>query len=132
MKLLEKEWYTKVEALESLTDFWTYGKGPGRFADNNIYIPVTHTMMQRPKFRNYERYDDQIGEDMALRSKDEFTVSKAIDTPDTLKPAPFAPKLPSDEYSKAEYHRQFNTMPKFKYNMPYRLNYSRRDKHKTI
>jgi hypothetical protein len=90
-KLLKKEWFTKVEAFEDVTDFWNIGKGKGRVPEVGIYVPVAYTIMPRPKFRDYSKDDE--GNDYTLKTDERHTVSPATSVPSTLKPAPFSPPL---------------------------------------
>jgi len=46
-----------VAALEEVTDFWQYGKGKEILKDQPVYLPVRHTIMPRPKFRDYSKED---------------------------------------------------------------------------
>lgn len=55
--LLDKEYFTKVEALEMFTNFWSFGRGVSSIPETNVYIPVSQTILPRPKFRDYYRQD---------------------------------------------------------------------------
>lgn len=55
---MNKKWFTKVEALEKFMDFFNYGRGPKFIPKHNMYMPVQHTIMPRPKFRDYNKEDE--------------------------------------------------------------------------
>jgi hypothetical protein len=92
-KLLKKEWFKKVDALEMFTDYWSMGRGMNCMPLHNIYIPVTHTIMPKPKMRHYDSAD-QIGEEFAYRTKEMHTHARARKEHETLKPSPFSPAPP--------------------------------------
>ena len=50
-------------------------------------MPVMHTIMPRPKFRDYNK-EDETGSDFTYRTKDSHTPT-STETPSTLKPHPF-------------------------------------------
>lgn len=128
-KLLSKEWFTKVEALEDCTDYWEHGVGPGRIPDVNVYVPVTHTIMPRPKFRDYnKRKVDQTGADFTLKTKQRHTVSPATSIPESLKPEPFSPAFKTTARRDAEYAHGEYQLPKMRWGAPYRLNKTKRNK----
>jgi hypothetical protein len=54
---LRKEWFKKVDALEMFVDYWSYGRGLTSMPAHNIYVPVSNTIMPRPKFRDYNKDD---------------------------------------------------------------------------
>jgi hypothetical protein len=56
-KLINREWFKKVDALEMFTNFWSYGRGLHAMPTHNIYVPVTQTIMPKPKFRDYNKED---------------------------------------------------------------------------
>lgn len=68
-KLLAKEWFKKVDAFEMFTNYWSYGRGLHAMPTHNIYVPVTHNIMPKPKFRDYDK-EDQVGEDFTYRTRE--------------------------------------------------------------
>jgi len=56
-RLLNKQWFKKVDALEEFTNYWSYGRGLGSMPSHNIYVPVAQTIMPRPKFSDYSKED---------------------------------------------------------------------------
>ena len=46
--LLNRKWFTLVDALENVTDFWFYGKDYHTLPDIAMYIPNKHTLINRP------------------------------------------------------------------------------------
>lgn len=89
---MRKEWFKKVDALEIFADYWSYGRGITSMPTHNIYVPVSNTIMPRPKFRDYNK-EDQTGEDFTYRTRDSHTPSVAKSKPNTLKPSPFSPPI---------------------------------------
>jgi len=71
--LLEKEWFTKVEALELFTNFWSFGRGISSIPETNVYIPVRQTILPRPKFRDMQD-EDQEGKQFTYRTRESHTV----------------------------------------------------------
>ena len=97
----------------------------------NIYVPVTHTIMAKPKFLNYDK-NDQFGYEYKLSDGDRYSASPATHMPTTLKPAPFSPELPSNLKTRAHYAHTEYQNPKMRWGMPYRINKTKRDKHLTL
>jgi hypothetical protein len=97
----------------------------------NIYVPVTHTIMAKPKFMNYDK-KDQFGYEFKLSDGDRYSASPATHMPTTLKPAPFSPELPSNLKTRAKYAHEEYLPPRRKWGMPYRINKTKRDKHLTL
>lgn len=91
---MEKKHFTKVEALEMFTNFWSFGRGVNYFPTHNIYVPVTETIMPRPKFRDMNKWDDQEGKDWTYRTRDSHAPQRAFNMPNTIKPAPMSPAPP--------------------------------------
>ena len=58
--LMSKQWFKKVDALEMFTNFWSIGRGLHAMPLHNIYVPVTQTIMPKPKTSGYDK-TDQIG-----------------------------------------------------------------------
>lgn len=91
--LLERSYYTKVEALENFSDLYDMGRGPKHRPTANEYHHVPITIMPRPKFRDMDK-EDEIGDDFTYRNRDGTTVAPAILPMNTLKPQKFEPALP--------------------------------------
>ena len=122
---MNKEWYTKVQALESFSDYWNYGRSITAMPDHNIYIPVKNTIMPKPSFFGFDK-QDQEGTDFTHRTKDVHTPSAAHLPPSSMKPSPISPSPPSLDQKQAEIAHLFykDPTPKFK-NAPYRLSKGR-------
>ena len=100
--LMRKEWFARVDALEMFTNYWSYGRNLGSMPTHNIYVPVRHTILPRPKFRDYD-VDDQEGKAFTYRTHDEHTPQVARHPPNTLKPVAFTPQLPSSKVGDSHY-----------------------------
>lgn len=48
-------------------DFYNYGRGPKFMPAHNVYLPSKHTIMPRPKFRDYSK-EDELGKDFTYRT----------------------------------------------------------------
>jgi hypothetical protein len=95
--LIEKKWFKKVDAMELFTDYWTYGKNLGSMPTHNVYVPVTTNIMPRPRFRDYSK-NDQNANDHTFRTRESVAPNFFTSTiASTLKPAPFSPKLKTDD-----------------------------------
>jgi len=116
---MKKEWFKKVDALERFVDYWSYGRGVGSMPSHNIYVPVSNTIMPRPKFRDIEK-QDQMGTDFTLRSHDKHSISPAFDSPTSVKPSPVSPAVQPRDNSAYAYAR-YSGAPPFKFNTPKRL-----------
>lgn len=46
--LLEKKWFSFVEALECFTDTFYYGRNRYSVPNYNVYVPPRQTIMKRP------------------------------------------------------------------------------------
>jgi hypothetical protein len=128
---MEKKHFTKVEALEMFTNFWSFGRGVNYFPTHNIYVPVTETIMPRPKFRDMNKWDDQEGKDWTYRTRDSHAPQRAFNMPNTIKPAPMSPAPPKMDLvtpwlAADPQHRRF------KWNKYRRISKSRRDSHTSI
>ena len=66
-KLINREWFKKVDALEQFTDYWSFGRGMNSMPSHNIYVPVSHTIMPRPKLFDTSK-DDQSGAAFSMKS----------------------------------------------------------------
>ena len=123
-RLLNKQWFKKVDALEEFTNYWSYGRGLGSMPSHNIYVPVAQTIMPRPKFSDYSK-EDQEGKDFTFRTRDSHTPS-VMTQPSSLAPSPFSPSLPLRDHS--VYAHNNYEVPKHKFNQPFRLNKNKRTK----
>ena len=72
--MVEKRWFTKVEALEMFTLLDTLGKKKANMPMHNVYVPTKNTIMPIPKFRDYDK-EDQVGNDFTYRTRDNHTPS---------------------------------------------------------
>lgn len=91
---MEKKHFTKVEALEMFTNFWSFGRGVSYFPRHNIYVPTPDTIMPRPKFVDMDKWDDQEGKDWTYRTRDKHAPQQAFSMPNTVKPSPMSPAPP--------------------------------------
>ena len=89
-RLIEKKWFTKVEAFEQFTNLWSFGRGASQMPMHNVYVPVNQTIMPRPKFRDYNK-EDQEGKDFTYRAVNKHSVQPGILPQESLKPSPFSP-----------------------------------------
>ena len=53
MALLDRRWFTFVDALEEFTDTAYFGKNYLKVPDNNVYVPPRQHVMKKP-----DLYDD--------------------------------------------------------------------------
>jgi hypothetical protein len=65
---------------------------------HNIYVPVAHTIMPRPKLYNMTK-EDQTGKDYTYRTRDEHTPQVAFTRHNSLKPQPLSPAPPKQDLS---------------------------------
>ena len=120
--LLKKRWFSKVEALENYTDFWTFGRGIKSMNKRGGYMPVRTNIMPRPKFKRNDNKEDEIGQRFGLRTKDLHTVSPFMEEHSTLKPVAMQPKVQSRDRYFTFYNYQHLKDPKFDWKMPKRIN----------
>lgn len=77
-RLIDKSYFTKVEALEMFTNFWSYGllkkKGFKDRPKHNVYTPPQMDIMPRPKFFRHNG-EDVEGTDYSYRGKNFENVS---------------------------------------------------------
>ena len=130
-KLLAKEWFKKVDAFEMFTNYWSYGRGLHAMPTHNIYVPVTHNIMPKPKFRDYDK-EDQVGEDFTYRTREQHTHARAKVAPNSLKPSPFSPPLPSGDFERSKIAHMTYEVPRNKFNKDRRLSKSKRNNHSSI
>lgn len=98
---------------------------------HNIYVPVTHTIMPRPKLRDYDK-EDQLGTDFTYRTRESHTHARAKVAPNTLKPVGFSPIVESNELENSRYAHSNYGIPLGKFKKDRRLSKSRREAHKTV
>jgi hypothetical protein len=55
--LLERKWFTLVDALDDTLDMFAYGRNMFDFSMINTYIPVKHTIMPKPSLLE----NDELG-----------------------------------------------------------------------
>ena len=55
--LLNKKWYTLIDALDDTIDMWGYGRNMYDYPVQNSYVPVRHTIMPKPNLTD----NDDIG-----------------------------------------------------------------------
>lgn len=55
--LIDKSWYKLVDALEEVTNLWSYGRSVYFLPRYNLYVPARQTIMPKPKLGD-ERNDD--------------------------------------------------------------------------
>ena len=48
--MLDRKWYKLVDALEEVTDFWTYGRDLTTMPTYNSYVPTQNNVVPRPDF----------------------------------------------------------------------------------
>ena len=93
--------------------------------EHNIYVPVTSTIMPRPKFRDYSK-EDQEGKDFTYRSRASSSIQPGLTEENSVKPAPFSPALPIKDQTLDMTYK--NQEPLRKWGMPYRMNKNKRTK----
>jgi len=98
---------------------------------HNIYVPVTQTIMPKPRFRDYNK-EDQIGEDFTYRTRESHTHNRAKVAPSTLKPSPFSPPLQSDANARSELAYSKYEDPRKGFTKDRRLSKSKRASHNSI
>ena len=54
---MDKSWFKLVDALEEVTNFWSYGREMFRAPATNVYLPTRHSVFPRP-FLGDEKEDD--------------------------------------------------------------------------
>ena len=57
--LLDRRWYTLVDCLEDVTDFWTYGRDFATMPTYNVYVPTKEHLLPKPNL--VEDNDDESG-----------------------------------------------------------------------
>ena len=62
--LLDKEWYKVVDCLESVTNYWSYGRDWGTMPTYNTYMPTRTHLMDKPDMLDGEK--DDLGYQMNL------------------------------------------------------------------
>jgi hypothetical protein len=85
---MNKQHFTKVEALEEFTNLWSIGFYPKFLPMQNAH---RHFTTPRPKFRNYTD-NDTVGSDFSLRDHETHTSSPLMPAT-TLKPEDFHPPV---------------------------------------
>lgn len=55
--LLDRTWYKLVDALEEVTNFWSYGRDFTTMPTYNIYIPTRNNIMNRPNMADGDKDD---------------------------------------------------------------------------
>lgn len=130
--LLKKEYFTKVEALECFMDLWFHGRTLGTMPVHNSYVPVGNNIMPRPKFRDYDK-EDQEGKDFTFRSREYSHITNNVrGTPSSLKPEPFSP-IPIKDPTNEIYARQhYEPVPRMKFKKDRKLSYSKRNSNRSV
>lgn len=114
--LMDKQYFKKVDALEMFTDYWSYGRSMKSMPMHNLYVPTAHTIMPRPKFKEYDIKDLVAGQSISHRTKDLHTPqpgSKNI--PNTLKPTGLANWTEDKEYRSTQFHYETLDDPSYKW-----------------
>jgi hypothetical protein len=62
--LLERKWYTLVDALDDTIDMYAYGRSMFDFPVHNTYIPVRNTIMPKPDLHNNEEFGFRYNQDL--------------------------------------------------------------------
>lgn len=97
--LMDKQYFKKVDALEMFTDYWSYGRSMKSMPMHNLYVPTAHTIMPRPKFKDYDKNDLVAGQTFSHRTKDLHTPQPgSSNLPNTLKPTGLANWTEDVEY----------------------------------
>lgn len=65
--LIERAWFTKVDALDMFTEHVAHDRGLEYMPTHSVYKPVVHNIMPRPKL--WRRHDDEK-EDFTYRPAD--------------------------------------------------------------
>ena len=55
--LLDKEWYKVVDCLESVTNYWSYGRDWATMPTYNTYMPTRTHLMDKPDMLDGEKDD---------------------------------------------------------------------------
>lgn len=56
---MNREWFTLVDALENVTDFWFYGRDFYSIPDIAMYIPNSNTLINKPSM--IDNHEDELG-----------------------------------------------------------------------
>jgi hypothetical protein len=133
--LVDKKYFTKVEALEQFMDLYFFGRKMGIVPTHNTYVPVSNNIMPRPKFRDYDK-EDMEGKDYTYRSKETPQIMTNVrGTPSTLKPQVFGPRpgksIEEDLWARA-YYETPETRRKSKWTKNRRLSHTKRFVHRAI
>jgi hypothetical protein len=54
-----REWYSLVDCLEDVSNFWTYGKDMVTYPSYNIYVPTKEHIIPKPDLT--QDNDDETG-----------------------------------------------------------------------
>lgn len=55
--LMDREWFSLVECLEDVTDFWGYGRDFATMPTYNTYMPTRTHLMDKPDMNEPEKDD---------------------------------------------------------------------------
>ena len=87
--LLDRQWYTLVECLEEVTDFWSYGKDFTTQPDYNVFMPTKNHLMNRPDMLDGD--NDDLGYRYNLNR---LSPAHYLNTLKAYKMSPSAEKMP--------------------------------------
>lgn len=57
--MLDRRWYKLVDALEDVSDYWTYGRDFASMPTYNVYVPTKEHLIPKPNLT--EDHDDETG-----------------------------------------------------------------------
>ena len=57
--LLSKDWYKLVDALEDVTNFWSFGRNHHTMPSYNTYVPTRNHILNKPDMM--DGYNDDLG-----------------------------------------------------------------------
>jgi len=55
--LLDKTWYKLVDALEEVTNFWSFGRDFTTMPTYNVYVPTRNHILDKPNMLDGENDD---------------------------------------------------------------------------
>ena len=103
--LLEREYFTKVEALEEFANLWSIGLYPKKIPRHNTF-KFSESMYTMPKFQNFDAAIKPDPNFFDLRKEDDHrSVESAFQPASTMKPEPFFPQTRPKEKDEDEYAR---------------------------
>jgi hypothetical protein len=115
--LLDKEWYKVVDCLESVTNYWSYGRDWGTMPTYNTYMPTRTHLMDKPDMLDGEK--DDLGYQMNLNRLSPFFYLNTLKGNKMMPQPADKPKLDPHKQkfykkwrrmSRPKMHRSFSTL----------------------